>query len=94
MLRLNSNPDLKLGDVTTVNWTITEVSVLDLLIFFFLILEGSCITILLFLHFQEGGRGLGILNLNFISLPGWRGTIVARMNQKKREDWSSFAQLS
>ena len=35
MLRLNSNPDLKLGDVTTVNWTITEVSVLDLLIFFF-----------------------------------------------------------
>lgn len=25
--RLNSNPDLRLGDVTTVNWTIAEVQV-------------------------------------------------------------------
>ena len=26
--RLNSNPDLRLGDVTTVNWTVTEVQIL------------------------------------------------------------------
>ena len=62
MLRLNSNPDLKLGDVTTVNWTITEVSVLDLL-FFFSNFGGELLSNIVVSSFSR--RGEGVRNSKF-----------------------------
>ena len=38
--RLNSNPDLRLGDVTTVNWTVTEVQIMLIFFFFMVIFAG------------------------------------------------------
>lgn len=65
--RLDSNPELRLGDVTTVNWTVSEV----ILTVFLFGLRGEIIILIILLKGNENQTFSELLHFCLYSITGW-----------------------